>query len=943
MKDVSVSSLKEQGNDHFKAGSIDDALACYTQAIDLCSDDKLLPILLKNRAAANLTKDNFQSVIEDCTKVLDWSPNDPKALYRRCLALEQLGRFKEAFKDGSALLVADPKNKQIQPVMQRLHGVVQKELDDSMKLSSKVSLTFKFVFDTSADQKKRIDSANNMLVLSRESSGKRALIQENVHMKIRDLFIAEKNGEILLACVRTLTQLCTDNAEITCQLLRDLSVTWLVDLLNRRQFIAESVSSAQYLLQTILNTLASMDVRKDKPSDTSALQRHKKEIDSVMSVLCVYTNYRAVTPEARDAILELLLRNCPYRALNWSANFVDAGGVQRLMEVASEYSGVSDSAGGGGGGPAGESRLELTASTKAILSVCFSTLYDDMMHDKARQQFIAAAEDFIKSKLITPEIEGKVRVAAAITVLMQGPVDVGNSLLGKEGILEMMLIMANTDDLVQQRVACEAIISAASKKDKCKSIISQGVNILKQLYLSSDDSIRVRALVGLCKLGSVGGTDAVVRPFADGSTMKLADACRRFLVNPSKDMELRRWATEGLSYLTLDAEVKEKLVEDTVALHAMLELARTGDHSMVYGVITTLVNLTNSYDKQEVIPEMLELAKFAKQHIPETHELDDEDFVIKRIEILAKQGGVSALVALTQTESKNCRELIARVFNAMCGREDLRGLIVQQGGCRALLSIALDCTDKGKKQAGQALSRLAISIDPATAFPGQRSCEVVRPLLAMLHPDCSALENFESLLGLCNLCGMNETVRQRVIKEKGIHRIEQYMYEEHVQLRRAATQCITNMIASPDFLRLLEAENDRLKFLLLLVGEEDQETSMAAAGALAMATGASQTCCSKILDVKSWHEMFRVMLANPSEDIRLRGVVTTLNLICAEKRVAEAVVETDITEILMALTKVPPESDITRKIIATAEKALKEAETRKLIRPAGADSDSSDE
>ena len=54
-------------------------------------------------------------------------------------------------------------------------------------------------------------------------------------------------------------------------------------------------------------------------------------------------------------------------------------------------------------------------------------------------------------------------------------------------------------------------------------------------------------------------------------------------------------------------------------------------------MVTTLVNLTNSYDTQEVIPEMIELAKFAKQHIPEEHELDDEDFVIKRHEV--RRGG----------------------------------------------------------------------------------------------------------------------------------------------------------------------------------------------------------------------------------------------------------------------------------------------------------------
>lgn len=43
------------------------------------------------------------------------------------------------------------------------------------------------------------------------------------------------------------------------------------------------------------------------------------------------------------------------------------------------------------------------------------------------------------------------------------------------------------------------------------------------------------------------------------------------------------------------------------------------DYKMTYACITTLVNLTNSYDKQEIIPEMAELARFAKQHVPEEH------------------------------------------------------------------------------------------------------------------------------------------------------------------------------------------------------------------------------------------------------------------------------------------------------------------------------------
>ena len=96
--------------------------------------------------------------------------------------------------------------------------------------------------------------------------------------------------------------------------------------------------------------------------------------------------------------------------------------------------------------------------------------------------------------------------------------------------------------------------------------------------------------------------------------------------------DLRRWAAEGLSYLTLDADVKEKLMEDEGAIKALIELAKAEkNEDCAYGVVTLLVNVTNSFEKQEIMPEMLELAKFAKHHIPQDHELDDQDFVDKRI------------------------------------------------------------------------------------------------------------------------------------------------------------------------------------------------------------------------------------------------------------------------------------------------------------------------
>ncbi|CAG0925763.1 unnamed protein product, partial [Notodromas monacha] len=201
---------------------------------------------------------------------------------------------------------------------------------------------------------------------------------------------------------------------------------------------------------------------------------------------------------------------------------------------------------------------------------------------------------------------------------------------------------------------------------------------------------------------------------------------------------------------------------------------------------------------------MIELAKFAKQHVPEEHELDDKDFVLKRAEILAKAGMTSGLVALSKTDSDNCKELIARVLNAMCEMAELRGIVVQQGGAKILIPMALEGTVKGKRQAIQAIARIGITINPEVAFPGQRSCEVVRPLLKNLHVECSALENFESLMCLTNLAGMNETVRKRIIKEGGLSWIEHYLYEDHEMLKRAAAQAINNMMLSEDVIKMHE-------------------------------------------------------------------------------------------------------------------------------------------
>lgn len=919
----SFSTFKEEGNAAYKEGEWEKALSCYLAALKLTSDFSTdRATILKNRAAVNLKLNKFNEVIKDCEEALDIVPDDPKTLFRRCQALENVGRYEEAYRDAKDILRLDPSNKLIQPTLARLHKITEDRLIENCQTENKIKQMYKYVFGLTEDPEKRVKAVNNLLYLAKESFSSSALLKEGVCERIAQLLKVETNNEIRIGCIRTVGALCDGSLDHTKIVIQTLGVPWFLDIINCKD--SDQVAAAQYCLQILLNSLGGIrHEEEDSKGNEEMYLKNKSEIDTLLTCLVYSCTSRTMTGLGRDAIIQLISRNVHYRVINWADQLVKIKGLQRIMEVASELLEYKY-----------ESAMEITESTRAITSVCLARVYENMYYDEARTRFLENIDDYVKSKLITPDIESKVRVVVAVTTLLLGPVDVGNTVISKEGILQMILVMAGTDDVLQQKVACECIIAAATKKDKVTTIIAEGVNILKRLYQSKDDTIRVRALVGLCKLGSSGGTDASIRPFADGATTRLAEACRRFLIHPSKDNDIKRWAAEGLSYLTLDADVKEKLIEDKTALKALFELAKTKNQSAVYGVITTIVNLVNAYEKEEILPELLELARFAKHHIPQNHELDDPDFITKRCTILVEEGVVTALVALSNVDSYNCREMLCRVFNMICGQQELRGITTQQGGVKALLGLAHEGNEKGKKQAAQALARIGITINPEVAFPGQRAMEVIRPLISLLHPECSALENFESLMALCNLASMSESVRTRIIKEGGVSKIEIYMLEEHMWLRRAATQAMTNLICSPQVVSVYEGNNDKTKLLFLLTTEEDEETSLAAAGALAMLTSVSPKCCSKIFEANKWLENLQMILATENLELQHRAVIIVNNVIRSSKECAEKLMETNIMEILMALTLLK-DGETRCKIAAICEEALTAAKKMKVITTPG--------
>mmetsp|Transcript_579 Transcript_579/g.586 ORF Transcript_579/g.586 Transcript_579/m.586 type:complete len:321 (+) Transcript_579:62-1024(+) len=93
--------MKEEGDNKFKAADFEGAIKSYTTCLDLISD-KSSELALKvygNRAACYKQLSNFEGTIADSTAVLEYKPNDVKALMRRAQAFEACERYKSSLQD----------------------------------------------------------------------------------------------------------------------------------------------------------------------------------------------------------------------------------------------------------------------------------------------------------------------------------------------------------------------------------------------------------------------------------------------------------------------------------------------------------------------------------------------------------------------------------------------------------------------------------------------------------------------------------------------------------------------------------------------------------------------------------------------------------------------------------------------------------------------------
>ena len=921
MDSVNAMKLKEAGNKCFKTGNYSGAILSYSQALKEYNANGVDPVeakvkeemavLYKNRAASHLKLKSYQEALDDATKSLKLAPNDPKALFRRCQAHEHLGNLEDAFQDVKKVYELDPKNTAVQEVLRRLSVTLQNKINKTRTTEGMIKEMVETILNVkgSATSEQRAQALKNLVIYAHQTGGSEIMQELRVLELIKSNLLKGSEDDIV-HFFKMVHGICERGLKDTLEMLNLLSVNELGHLLithtNRTQVVTN-------LLSVIVQIITSM-VNNGKSLHPITLEEEEKwtpreeNLEAIMKVLEGTEHYKEImlllihnlteaklSAEARDAVIDALIKLCAlHRAV---AYFVSKYyGVKRMVEVAAASGSVRVK---------DQNCLSVTENTGAHVSVCLATIFSLVSHnDKERKRLSEQGSDVILALLNCNDASSNVQGLAALTTLLHGARDIAEDFVNLQGVLEKALELALSNEPLTELLAGETIAYAASIKSVCTKLRNEAMDILKKLYKSPDPRIQVRGLVCLCKVGMTGSGNINDKFISEDGVQKLYKACRKFLTGTKKEFDLRKWAAEGLAYLTMNADIKEALVIDGVALNALNDLAKSEDSTVLYGVCNTLVNVTNTFDKKERNKEMEEIAKFAKTPVPELSEKDDPEYVKERINKLVKNGVVTALVSLAKTDSENSREMIARIFHGIVENPEHRGLVVQQGGAKALIPLALKGTLTGVDLAAQAIAKIGITTNPVLAFPGQRCMEVVRPLVKLLGLNTTGLQQFESLMALTNLAQVSDEVRKRIVKEKGVQAIENLMFEEHEMIRRAATECMCNMVICEDvFDQYLQdcTTPERVKLLVLFAGEEDPLLQRAATGALAILSS-HEKICKKITEVKSWKEIFKQLLVCENQELQHRATYVVANMIENDGDIAKDLMEGDFFEILMALS-----------------------------------------
>jgi hypothetical protein len=392
------------------------------------------------------------------------------------------------------------------------------------------------------------------------------------------------------------------------------------------------------------------------------------------------------------------------------------------------------------------------------------------------------------------------------------------------------------------------------------------------------------------------------------------------------DTSSKQDSVEGLAYASLQPKVREDLSKSPKFLKRLIETMSdpSSPKNIVFGGLTIFVNITQYLPLQsEEEKRMAQLKAYANVQKPSAPHvlLNDEDVAIRCKRIL-EAGVVPLLVHVCKKGSPSILTQSSLILLSLSKETKSRGLMAQQGAVKLLIQIwdhissTNDLSTTGTTPfppaalptTAQALSRLLISINPSHVFNAALpTTSAIRPLLSQLQRTDSStwqLHAFESLLALTNLASLDRNTQDHIIRQSFDTVVDDLLLSANTMIRRAATELICNLMASPvcigNFADGSPRAKHRLHLLLAMTDVDDAATRSAAGGALAMLLSVD-IAVLEFLQQKKSVEWLVGLCKDDDEGIRYRGIVCLRSVVDVpqgvEKCKAEGVIE-DLKEVL---------------------------------------------
>jgi protein unc-45 len=457
------------------------------------------------------------------------------------------------------------------------------------------------------------------------------------------------------------------------------------------------------------------------------------------------------------------------------------------------------------------------------------------------------------------------------------------------------------------QIAFLQLLSAACMDQACRSSISKFCSD----WLSNtvrDRQGRQAALAAtiITKLRSADPNDAGVTIEGAGSDEEMHKLVHLFqkTMNGHTASDLSG-SMEGLAYASLNASVKEELVNDNRFLQSFLHKVRSNADTpdVVIGGLSVISNLTQytpALSKEQ--KHIAELKAYANASETPTapNILDDDDHVQTRCRVMIDAGVMPVLTDCSKNKTSSARSLVDKIMLSLAKDPRTRGKIAQQGGVR-LLILHLQQSSSGKSghepkptlEGAHALARILISVDPALVFSAgsfPNITSAVQPLVRLLKPEIpegltdqprDQLPVFESLLALTNLASSSDISPANIIIRSAWETMEDLLLSNHTMIRRASCELMCNLVATDAGVNKYGDGSSRaiqrLHTLLAMAGVDDMATRRAASGAMAMLTE-HDLVISGVLKITRGVDMLLGMCQDDSEEIVHRGLVCLKNL-----------------------------------------------------------------